>query len=351
MMEATKTPTVEATRETLNERLRYTHVKMSRDTAVSNCLAKIAKELVVRRDPKAEVGPYNRGEQDVAVVMGQTGSGKSHTIAYAIKKVPHPFNPEATLADCTVSVKMPSPFSTKELAQTLLRALGERDLHTDRLKDSALWGLVSQCLEKKGILVVHLDEFQRFKTERGLFGATHRRDAARRLAETVNFLTTHDIWPVALIVSGLPEILAFWNLKVLDQVKRRSRHVDLEQMTVGYEAMLKGLVDKYVGIAEIENTILPAFNLPARLRLAAGETVGIAIEMAQEAVILAVEGNSPLKPSHFAQVFAERHPEMVAKNPFVGEAWKQFRVASHSELADLYEGEIRNPKSARSARS
>lgn len=318
------------------ESLRQHHVEFPRDRQVDAALHQLLDQMSVRRDLSAPIGSDNRDEQDVLLLTGDTGSGKTRAIARAIKKARDPFNPGAPLSSRVVSVKLPSPFSSKELARRVLNGVGFKSMTVESATDSDLWGLVIWQLQEHGTLLLHFDEFQRWKTDRSPGGRQGRMRAIFRLAEILNDLLVGTVWPASLVISGLPEVRDFWNLEALEQVKRRTKFVAFEQMTDSYSKAMGVAIDKYARMGGLTPTFDPAFQIERRLILAARQTVGIALEMVQEAVLSGLaRGDGLLVDKDFAKVYADRHAAVAANNPFLASNWQALVNPAFKSLSDL----------------
>lgn len=332
----------------LVEILRNHHISFPRDNEVAGALKELAAQIPVRRDTSAPHGPLNRDEQDVLVITGATGSGKNFTIKRALRAVPAPFDAAATIERHTLLVKFPSAFSTKELARRILKKLGLETIVDEPHADAELWALVSWHLQMHGVLVLHLDEFQRWKTERGLAGTSHRIKAIYRLAEILNDLLLNEHWPVSLVISGLPEVLEFWDLEAMDQVNRRSKFVSFAQMSGAYRSAMGVAISDYAALAGIKVTLSPSDEVAERLIFASGHTVGIALEYAQEAVISAVSrGSKELELKDFLMVYAKRNPKVpTAKNPFHSPQWRELTAPEPTTIITIEENDL-NGRSTR----
>lgn len=299
------------------EKLRGYHFDFPRDREVREGLLMLAEQMIVRVNHLAPVGPGNRDEQDVLIVTGETGSGKSYTVNRALAELENPLDPSVKLSERTVSVKLPSPYSSKELARRILTRLDIPSSATSDLSDSELWGMVIYHCEKRGILVIHLDEFQRWKTERGLGGAGERQRSVYRLAESLNDILVNDRWPMSLAISGLPEIIEFWSLEPMEQIARRTKIVRFAQIEDRYASAMDKAIQEYADLAEISVNFVFE-DIAERLIFAARNTVGIALEMAQEAVLAALRrGSAAVEDQDFAKVYARRNDGLGAANPFL----------------------------------
>lgn len=328
---------VPTTAAQLVEAFRLQPIEFPRDFELRDAIAEAAEQIPVRLDPTEAFGPNNRDEQDLVLVVGETGAGKSFSVKEALKATADPLNPEGTLIARTISVKLPSPYSSKELARRVLQKLGLVLPEGLKASESELWGMVIHHMERKGTLVLHLDEFQRWKTERGVAGNNLQQVSITRLAESLNDLLVNAHWPVMLIISGLPENLDFWNLEVMEQIHRRTKIVEFQQMQLSYRESMELALTKYTGVAGIRIN----FNtkqVARRLIRASRETVGIALEMIQEAVLIAFRREGEVKVleiDDFARVFTKRNGGTGDQNPFLAGDWKTLVLPEKLKLSEF----------------
>jgi len=321
------------------EALRGFHVEFPRDEEVENALTRLVAQMSVRLDSAMPPGAGNRDEQDALLIVGETGTGKTRTAQRAIRLCKKVFEDGEKLQKKTIFVKFPSPFSSKELARRVLNQLNYSATTSDGSTDSELWALVVYHLQQHDIRLIHFDEFQRWKTDRSPGGRLGRQGGVFRLAETLNDLLVGNVWPIALVVTGLPEVKAFWSLEAMGQVKRRTKIVHFEQMTGAYCGAMGQALAAYIQLAGLTLDFEKTYHLESRLIFAADETVGIALEILQAAVLSAVErGGGTMTKRDFIKVYTDRHGCPLAENPFHSDQWKELVHPDHLKLRDLEAG-------------
>lgn len=315
----------------LIEDLRHDHIQFPRDAELREELGKLIEQMFVKKYPNQPAGLGNRDEQDVILVPGPTGTGKSASVREALTSVENTLSDADGQALKILSVKLPSPYSGKELARRVLKLM-EVEM-SDKLSEVELWEAVIFHFEANHVGIMHFDEFQRFSTIKTV-GRADRATAADRLAATFNEILMHDRWPVALVVSGTEEMLPFWRTKNVDQVHRRTKFVVFDHMTEAYYPALAAAVQRYARKAGID-LALDTTDLPGRLCMAGENTLGIALEIAQEAVVSAVrDGDSALTMDHFAKVFARRTGTGRDRNPFVVDRWVGIGIREKVDLGE-----------------
>jgi len=307
----------------LIEVLRHDHIVFPRDEELRAELQALIEQLFVKKDPDAPVGIGNRDEQDLIVLVGATGSGKSKTIYEAFKHIRPDLVDPAGQPLKILSVKFPSPFSGKELARRILRLMDVK--MSDKLSEVELWEAVAAHMEANRVGILHFDEMQRFATAKTV-ARSDRVTVADRLAATINEMLMGDRWPVSIVVSGTEEMLNFWRTKSVDQVHRRTKFVLFDEIDATYFASLDTIVKRYAKTAGLELAI-NTIDFPGRLALAGEYTLGITLELAQEAVVAAVrEGSESLTTEHFGRIFARRTGAPRDENPFLSENWTAIDV-------------------------
>lgn len=320
----------------LIENLWHDHIVLPRDLELKAGLARLTEQMFVKRLLDGPAGVGNRREQRALLVTGCTGTGKSYTVGKALETLaPSIRDPDGRLLKI-ITVKLPSPYSGKELARRILRLLDVE--MSDRLNEIELWEAVIEHFEAKQVALLHLDEFQRHSTIKTV-GRAQKTEAADRLAATLNELLMHDRWPVSLLISGTEHILDFWRTTSVDQVYRRTGFVVFGQMDETYYPGLELALTRYAQKAGIPLAISVP-DLGGRICMAGENTPGIALELLQEAVVNAVRaGASALTIAHLAEVFARRNHAPRDQNPFLAANWTRIGVREKLSLEELEDQE------------
>lgn len=320
----------------LIEDLYHDHIVLPRDLELRAGLTRLREQMFVKKLPDLPAGVGNRREQRALLVTGCTGTGKSYTVGKALDVLTPSLLDPCGRALKIISVKLPSPYSGKELARRILRLMDVE--MSERLNEIELWEAVIEHFEAKQVALLHLDEFQRHSTIKAI-GRAQKTEAADRLAATLNELLMHDRWPVSLLISGTEEILDFWRTTSVDQVYRRTGFVVFGQMDETYYAGLEQALTRYGQTAGIPVDInVP--DLGGRICMAGENTPGIALELLQEAVVSAVRaGATELTINHLAEVFARRNHAPRDQNPFLAANWTKIGVREKLSLEELEDQE------------
>lgn len=302
-------------------KLRREEILYPRDTELRAKLTQVIEQFWIPKDLSQPLIAGNRDEQDVLIVTGPTGAGKTYSTQTALESLQRSFClPGDKLEDRCLYIKFPGSFSTLELAIRILAKLAV-DIDPKRLPNEwAMWAAVHGALEAQEILAVQFDEFQRYATVK-TNSKSGKDDEARRLAEKINDLLTGH-WPVALIISGMPETLDFFTLEAMEQVGRRKHEVVFNPMTGAEARTLNQALARYCKIANVALDLPPDYNVVGRLAKTSFNTLGRSLELAQEAVVNAVRRRSAtLEKQDFVAMFYEHWDVRSEKNLFHSDAW------------------------------
>ncbi len=301
-----------------------------RDGQVERAFRLLSLDLGTRADDTRPLGAGNRIETRALVVTGKTGAGKSSLITRVISA--HPSFPEYGVpwSGCrAVMISTPSPCSPKSLGVEILRVLGysisaERSL-------ANIFTKVRDRVKFLGKLVLVFDEVHNVlknanKTEV---------DEIRTMFKT--FMVTTD-WPVVLVLSGLPEIVPFFEgLAENDdegkpkpdskgEVRRRSQFVHLRSLRLPEDAdmvtaALSDVVEGAAGLTlsgDVRHTIVP------RLVHASLYELGSTLQLAREAIGEAISAKTPgtsVGLEQFRRAYRARTGCADSVNPFVAPDW------------------------------
>lgn len=301
-----------------------------RDGQVARAFRLLALDLGTRADDKLPLGAGNRIETRALVVTGKTGAGKSSLIARVISS--HPSFPGYGLpaSGCrAVAVSTPSPCSAKTLGVEILRVLGY-PISAER-SVANIFSKVRDRVKFLGKLVLVFDEVHNV-----LKNANEKEvDEIRTMFKT--FMVTTD-WPVVLVLSGLPEIVPFFEgLAETDdkgkpkpdskgEVRRRSQFVHLRSLRLPDDAdmvtaALRDVVEGAAGLSlpgDAGHAIVP------RLVHAALYELGSTLQLAREAIGQAISANPPAKSVGLEQLrlaYRARTGCADSVNPFVAPDW------------------------------
>lgn len=300
------------------EAVRKRYVRTRRDATLLGHFDRLLLDLAERPeadDPDAGL----RREGNLLLVMAMSGAGKTRSLNRLFGRHPALDGRAPGEPGCPVlSLSAPSPCGVKELGRSVLAATGY-PLSRRNLDGPEIWAIVRGRLEALGILVIHIDEAQH---------ATQLRDAGERqkLRNTVKALMVDPAHPVAVILSGLPEIAEFLEPDV--QLSRRAQWYSVAPVALPEdgEALRKTLSGnaELVGLALDQDTVR---QLLPRLVHASDGRLGVLVEEIQDALRFALEAKAPrLLLEHFAGAFARRTGNAPAYNPYMRADFRSVEV-------------------------
>lgn len=302
-----------------------------RDDETAETFRKLYADLVTRLDPARPLGPGNRSETRALVLVGRTGAGKSSMISRIVSD--HPAFPGFGVpgSGCrAVTVQTPSPCNPKALGLEILRVLGfpmaaERPV-------PAVWGRVRDRLEFLGKVVLHLDEVH------NVLETANKRELTQIRTLLKAFLISPN-WPVVLVLSGLPEVIPFFeglnepdedgraNADTKGEVRRRAVFVNLRSLRSRHDPSM--IAAAIADMARVAGMGVPAdidVKLAPRLIHAALYELGTTMQIAHEAIGLALNTKpraTVLGIEHFKQAYRIRTRCSDAANPFVVVNWRK----------------------------
>lgn len=302
-----------ANKFTIMETIRAKFMKTSRDAQLANAMQQLIANAVQREDTDLPPSFENRGRGSGLVLVGPTGVGKSKSLERYFNN--HPvLNGYADPASGSplVSVAVPSPCTSMQLARALLRATGyviERDMAAHRLWEKALDRL--QAMRK---FIVHFDEIQHVvhnMPERDL----------QQMADTLkNAMYNRRI---TLILSGVSTLVPFIQFDA--QLFRRLAILPFDSNTPDKHDDIRKVLGTYAkaaGLSEFRASKLDNADFIARLSHAALNAYGYTVVLTQLAIENALEkGSDRLTDENFATVFAQKTSFSADRNPFLAPNW------------------------------
>lgn len=306
-----------------------------RDDRIDQDLRLLLRDLRVRLDPSRPLGPGNRIESRALVVTGKTGAGKSSLISRTLAAHPAFPNYGVPRSGCrAVTIPTPSPCNPKALGLEILRVL-DYPMSAQRSLPY-IFARVRERIEALGKLVLHFDEVHNV-----LENANERE--VRDIRKMFKTLLVSPSWPVVLILSGLPEIVPFFEgLADLDddgnlrpdtkgEVRRRGRFIHLASLRLSTDddpgdadmvaAAVEDVAVQGAGLTlqeDARHTIVP------RLMHAALYELGSTMQLTHEAIgeaLSSVPPSSRLGLEHFKLAYRGRTGCADAVNPFVARDW------------------------------
>jgi hypothetical protein len=308
---------------TIMETIRAKFSKTSRDIHLATAMEQLIANAVQRENTSLPPSFENRNRGSGLVLVGPTGVGKSKSLERYFNQ--HPVlsgYADPASGSPLISVSVPSPCTSMQLARALLRATGyvlERDMAAHRLWEKALDRL--QAMRK---FIVHFDEIQH------VVHNIPEKDL-QQMADTLkNAMYNRRI---TLILSGVSTLVPF--IQYDAQLFRRLAILPFEGITPEKHDDIRKMVGTYgnaAGLSDFRASNLDNADFIARLSHAALNAYGYSIVLTQLAIENALEsGSDRLTNENFATVFAKKTSFSADRNPFLAPNWHMIDCAKMFE--------------------
>lgn len=271
--------------------------------------------LGLRADPHMELGPGNRTETKILMVLGETGAGKTRSLKRVFGKhaaFPGYDQPRSTCPLITIKVRAPTTFTG--VGRQILHKLGYPI--KGALDKTLVWERVQERIELRGLLALHLDEMHNVVLKANEIDRTDIQNALKSLV-------TDEAWPIVVIVSGLPVLADF--LEEAEEDRRRALTVNFDSLDPELDGeAIREMGKTLASVAELSFSDAIAKPLIPRLLHAALYQMGTSIELIQEAIGQALKAETDsLRREHFAAAYYKRTACGAAANPFSADAWQK----------------------------
>ncbi|WP_162559655.1 ATP-binding protein [Methylobacterium radiodurans] len=297
------------------ERVRAKFLETDRYDELVESFQEALDSLELRADPDADLGPGNRTEAKILMVLGETGAGKTRSLKRMFARhdaFPGYDRPRSNCPLVTIKVRAPTTFTG--VGRQILQKLGYPI--KGALDKTLVWERVQERIEMCGLLAIHLDEMHNVVLKANEIDRTDIQNALKSMV-------TDEAWPIVVIVSGLPVLADF--LEEAEEDRRRA-------LTVNFDALdpeLDGEAIREMGktLASVAGVVFSdtvAKPLVPRLLHAGLYQMGTSIELIQEAIGQALKAETDdLRREHFASAYYKRTACGAAANPFTVDAWQK----------------------------
>lgn len=290
--------------------------------------------VLARREARLKQGLT---EQWGAALLGPAGSGKSRVAERVIAEY-------TDLTERTggrkfgtkiVSAIVPGKATVRDTCKAILKALDypvARTPDEDYLIDRVMYEMKEQK-----VAGLHLDEMQdagRYKTS----------DSMEQFSKRFRNMTQDKNWPICLILTGTPEAKQFINHD--RTLTRRLKPIEMSPARPEVEGVIirKAMTTFLATVGAVHHPELDRPDFMRRLIHAGAQCFGVAIELVQEAIGLAMmEGETTLKLDHFVDAYFERTDCDDELNPFISDIWRAIDTKIAMERA------VREKKSSKTA--
>ena len=304
----------------LMERLFALYVVTERDERLAAEILLMIENIARKRDPRLLYGTGNRREGTAVAIIADSGAGKTSAMRHYLKD--HPMfpgygDPDGGCQLITVGAKAPCTLRT--LGTATLHAAGYRTRR--KLQESEAWPQAHFQIMDQCILMIHFEEMQRVIQQKS-------KDERKKIVETLAGLMTDPVWPLHLIVSGLPALKAlfeehFPNLDAQDTLRRRTRFVEFAPIDFKADRTdIERALKQYEKIAGISLAEARDPQTGARLCHAAARQLGLVFELTVLAIDVCLRaGRKAVSRNDYGDAYAARTLEPYDLNPFAVEHW------------------------------
>jgi type II secretory pathway predicted ATPase ExeA len=270
-------------------------------------LQKEFQRMLERRRAAIEVG--DAFEARGIAVIGPSGSGKTRAVQRVFSHTPGlVIDDPRTARTEVVSFLVPAPATLKFVGARGLRAVGYQ-LNGNKT-EMAIWDLFRQHLQARGTLFLHLDEAQDLRRRQ-------KWEAVEPVIRTLKSLMQTQVWPVGLVLSGMPELKDLINHD--PQLARRLIPIEFPGLVPGIDnEQVLGLTRTYMDRACLVANDHFDNDFAARLIHSADRQFGRLTEIVIEAIetALLLQANE-VGYRHFAAAYQRRTGCRDALNPFL----------------------------------
>ncbi|NKM95692.1 ATP-binding protein [Rhizobium leguminosarum] len=264
----------------------------------------------------------------ILAVIGASGTGKTTSLRHvfkgfdALKRYSCKGRPVIPM----ISIEVPRPCTTKDLAIHILNELGVPASHSASEYD--LFQAVKSQLRECGSVLLHLDEAQHLLQ-------AETAAAVRKLQDRLKSLLSIPDWPLHLILSGVPELATLFSGD--HQLANRSTVMRFENLLFPGDKELVSNILRDIAVDHCslspDNKLLTEDFL-GRLISASGGGIGTLIEFIRAACYKALsKGHVTLGTKDFAFAYARFSGSRDADNIITASGWQN--VDRGNALVDL----------------
>jgi len=290
-----------------------TYVISARDKRLADQLDRLLDGALLTQS----VSPGKRFEGRALFVTGESGAGKSRSLAYLFSKRPMLAPKETPLGTMMplVSVVAPSPCTLRQLAQSILETVGY--VAGKDLKENVAWRIVKHQLRERRVLILHIDELQH--ALQSVAPQEHQ-----KVLNTLKNIMQDDTWPMRLILSGLPDLKRM--ARKDPQIPFRSRFFSCDKLSIPHDVkfvrfLLKAILETRLGF-DIKHIQSDEFYL--RLCHAAENLTGRIVRITQGAAEEVIySGRKVVEEADFAAAYALISGCDRDENVFLVRKWDQ----------------------------
>ena len=312
----------------LMEKVKAHYVSTDRDARLQSEIEMMIEDAVKRRDLSRPYGADNRLEGTAIAIISESGAGKTSAMLNYLRNnpfFPNYGNPDGGCQLITVGVK--APCTLRQLGMATLRSAGYASMR--EYSESEAWPQAHFIIAEQQILFMHYEEAQRIIKQKNI-------EVRKQIVETLAGLMTDPVWPLYLILSGLPAIKDLFQdgfigitkaaseLDAHVTLKRRTRFVDFLPIDLKADRkVLDSGLKQYEKLAGVSLAVVNEAEARARLSHAAARQLGLFFQITVLAIDACVRaGRKAVTLDDYADGYAARTQEPVDLNPFIGDHWE-----------------------------
>lgn len=307
----------------LIEKLNTVGFEFLERTALIRLLQSQLQQVGVRVNSEEPWAPGNRAPVRAVVVTGPSRAGKSDGVDQCLECLePVTTVDRQVLMPRFDRISAPTVFTQPAMAREFLRGMGYPA--TRKMTSDMAWTKVEDRLAQARFTHMAVDEVQYAFSPSTL--GRHSFEVEKVTAQgAFTRLLDHPIWPLPLVLIGLPAVADEYSHADLTFIRERSDFIQIKAMSIDDKAehgRLKRGIAALCDQAEIGWTPHDSDYLFGRLIHAAGRARGLAIYLAKSAICEAVrQGSRDLQLSHFRDTYTIKVGRLTAPNPFSASNW------------------------------
>lgn len=295
------------------------------------------ESVAVRVNGGEPWGAGNRRPVRGIIVTGHHYCGKSDLVAQCLEAIePITAGDGQTIEPNTRHIDAPHIFTQASQARAIMAVMGYP--LTRKMTPDVAWSRLSDRLPLAAITQLAVDNWQ-WSFVPSQVGQASKEAEKRKIQAAYCNLLDHPVWPLPLILIGLPEVETELAAVGMEHIKDRCDVVRIGRLgdaATEHNHLLIG-IKALCEEARLELNFVESDHVIGRLIHASDEARGVAITLAKLAVLYAVRSASNrLEIQHFRDVYAStagcRPPEL---NPFIAENWRDIDTSGAGTKVDL----------------
>lgn len=307
----------------LREDLNTVGFEFPEQMTLQNLLQRQLEQFAVRANNVEPWRAGNRQSVRALVITGNSRVGKTDAVTQAFSNLEPVTTVDGRLIEPkTDLIFAPTIFTQAALAREVLRGLGYPA--TRKMTSDMAWPKVDERLAPSQFTHLAVDEAQ-YALAPSSVGRASFQNERIKIQGAFSRLLDHPIWPLPLVLIGLPVLREEYAHADFTFMRERSDFLEIDIMGIDSRrehGRLQRGIRALCELAEIGWDLHEGDQLFERLIHASSQARGIAIYLAKEAVIDAVRsGQQNLLIANFRDVYARKTGADAGDNPFASPEW------------------------------